>query len=114
MENREFFAFGLTGGSASGKSLVARRFRLRGVVVIDADELAREVVAPGTEGLREIVAAFGVSVLMADGSLDRKRLACSVIQDPSLRERLEAITHPRLSAAGAERAHRAKARGEPF
>src|SRR5262249_24427044 len=94
-----FTVFGLTGGIASGKSLVARQFRARGLSVVDADELAREVVAPGTEGFAEIVAAFGPSVVAPDGSLDRKRLGATVFQDPEARRKLEAITHPRIARA---------------
>ena len=67
--------FGLTGGIASGKSTVAACWRSAGLPVIDADQLAREVVLPGSEGLREIVEVFGTSVLLPDGALDRKALA---------------------------------------
>src|ERR1700722_17274621 len=67
--------FGLTGGIASGKSTVASRLRAKGVPIIDADALAREVVAPGTDGLRAIADTFGTSVLSPDGSLDRTPLA---------------------------------------
>jgi dephospho-CoA kinase len=88
--------FGLTGGIASGKSTVAARLRAHGVPVIDADELAREVVEPGTEGLRAIVEAFGDGVLDASGALDRKALARIVFADPGARRRLNAITHPRI------------------
>ena len=69
------FIVGLTGGVASGKSAVARRFEARGVFVADADVAAREAVAVGSEGLAEVVAAFGAGVLAADGALDRKRSA---------------------------------------
>lgn len=94
---------GLTGGIASGKSTVARFFEEHGVPVVDADQLAREVVAPGTDALREIVAAFGPGVLAPDGSLDRKALGAVVFADPAARRRLEAITHPRIGAASAAR-----------
>jgi dephospho-CoA kinase len=90
--------FGLTGGIASGKSVVAARFRERGLPVIDADALAREVVAPGTDGLREIVAAFGAGVVRPDGSLDRKAVAALVFGDSAKRRALNAITHPRITA----------------
>jgi dephospho-CoA kinase len=70
--------FGLTGGIGSGKSTVARRFRGRGLPVIDADELSREAVAVGSEGLRQIVARFGPTVLCEVGVLDGKRLAAVV------------------------------------
>lgn len=87
---------GLTGGIASGKSLVAGFFREMGAHVIDADAIAREVVAPGTEALREIAEAFGTRVVAADGTLDRKALAALVFSDTETRTRLNAITHPRI------------------
>jgi dephospho-CoA kinase len=93
--------FGLTGGIASGKSTVSARFRARGVPIVDADELAREVVAPGTEGLAAVVAAFGPGVLGADGALDRKALAALVFGDEAKRKQLNAIVHPRIGAASA-------------
>lgn len=86
--------FGLTGGIGSGKSSVAALLRERGVPVVDADELAREVVAPGSSGLGQVVAAFGPEMLAEDGSLDRKRLGSLVFADGELRKRLNAITHP--------------------
>ncbi len=85
---------GLTGGIASGKSTAAAFFRARGVPVIDADQVARDVVAPGTPGLAAVAAAFGPGVLQADGTLDRKRLRELVFADPTQRRRLEAILHP--------------------
>jgi len=94
---------GLTGGIASGKSTVARAFAARGVPVVDADQLAREVVAPGTEGLAEIVATFGDDVLLADGALDRKALGARVFHDAGLRQKLNAITHPRIARLSAQR-----------
>lgn len=93
---------GLTGGIASGKSTVARILREAGVAVVDADTLAREVVAPGTDGLREVVASFGTEVLAADGGLDRGKLAAVVFGDQAARERLAAITHPRIALRSAE------------
>lgn len=87
---------GLTGGIASGKSLVAGFLREMGAHVIDADAIAREVVAPGTEALREIAEAFGPCVLAADGALDRRELAERIFSDPEARARLNAITHPRI------------------
>jgi len=93
------FVVGLTGGIASGKSEVARRFAARGVEVIDADVLAREAVAPGSEGLAAVVAQFGAGVLAADGSLDRAALRQRVFDDPAARGVLEAIVHPRVGAA---------------
>ncbi|MFG1890853.1 dephospho-CoA kinase [Micromonospora sp. NPDC049051] len=93
---------GLTGGIGSGKSAVARRLVERGAVVIDSDRIAREVVAPGTEGLAEIVAAFSDRVLDATGALDRAALGALVFADETARRRLEAITHPRVRARSAE------------
>ncbi len=85
---------GLTGGIGSGKSTLAEALRTLGVPVIDADEVARRCVAPGTPGLAAVVERFGSGVLLADGSLDRARLASIVFADASAREDLEVITHP--------------------
>ena len=93
---------GLTGGIGSGKSAVAARLAAHGAVVIDADRLAREVVAAGTEGLADVVAAFGPDVLASDGGLDRPALAGRVFGDDAARRRLEAIVHPRVRARTAE------------
>jgi dephospho-CoA kinase len=106
--------FGLTGGLASGKSTVAARFRARGLPVIDADALAREVVAPGSEGLAEVVRAFGPEVLLPDGALDRARVAALVFPDPARRRVLNAILHPRIGALTAARAAALEAGGEPL
>jgi len=95
--------FGLTGGIGSGKSRVAALLRDRGVPVVDADELAREVVAPGSVGLGQLRAAFGSEILALDGSLDRKRLGALVFADPELRKRLNAITHPLVRRLAQER-----------
>jgi dephospho-CoA kinase len=87
---------GLTGGIGSGKGEVATRLASHGALVIDADQLAREVVAPGTPGLAEIVETFGAGVLRPDGSLDRQLLGEIVFSDAGLRSRLNAIVHPRV------------------
>ncbi len=87
---------GLTGGIGSGKSTAARRFAALGAALVDSDVLAREVVAPGTDGLAEVVAAFGGGVVGPDGALDRPALAALVFADPRARERLNAIVHPRV------------------
>lgn len=89
---------GLTGGIGSGKSVVAQRLAADGAVVIDADRIAREVVAPGSGGLAEVVAAFGAGVLGPDGGLDRAAMAARVFADPDARRRLEQIVHPRVRA----------------
>ncbi|WP_460854021.1 dephospho-CoA kinase [Nocardioides montaniterrae] len=93
---------GLTGGIASGKSTVSAMFADLGAVVVDADLIAREVVAKGTPGLAEIVEAFGAGVLTAEGELDRPKLGAIVFADEAARERLNAITHPRVGARTAE------------
>ena len=85
---------GLTGGIASGKSTVSAILRELGAVVIDADALAREVVAKGTPGLAAVVDGFGPELLTADGELDRPAMGALVFADESARKRLEAIVHP--------------------
>jgi dephospho-CoA kinase len=85
---------GLTGGIGSGKSEVSRRLRDLGAVVVDADAVAREVVAPGTAGLAAVVAEFGDGLLRPDGSLDREGLGRIVFGDPAKLARLNAIVHP--------------------
>ena len=87
---------GLTGGIGAGKGEVARRLAGYGALVIDADEVAREVVAPGTPGLAEVAETFGTGVLHPDGSLDRELLGEIVFSDTALRGRLNAIVHPRV------------------
>lgn len=93
---------GLTGGIATGKSTVSGILRDRAAVV-DADQLAREVVAPGRDAWREIVAWFGRGALRPDETLDRAYLRRRVFRDPASRKRLEAITHPRIRALARER-----------
>ena len=100
---------GLTGGIGAGKSAVARRLAQQGAVIIDSDRLAREVVAPGTDGLAEIVAAFGPGILDPDGALDRPALGARVFGDDEARRRLEAVIHPRVRARTAELAAAAPA-----
>ena len=97
-----FPVVGLTGGIAAGKTYVAGRLNALGWVVINADTVAREVVAPGTPGLAEVVATFGTGVLAADGQLDRAGMARLIFQDPLLRAQLEALLHPRIEARLAE------------
>jgi dephospho-CoA kinase len=99
---RPFRVFGLTGGIGTGKSTVARMFAARGVPVLDADALAREVVAPGTLGNAEIAAAWPQTI-GPDGAIDRKKLAAIVFSDPAARARLESITHPLIQQASASR-----------
>jgi len=87
---------GLTGNVAAGKSSVARVWAAAGVPVLDADLLARETVAPGSEGLAEVVRAFGAEILTPAGELDRSRMREKAFRDPAVRLRLEAILHPRI------------------
>ncbi|GAB6195793.1 dephospho-CoA kinase [Lysobacter xanthus] len=96
---REPYVIGLTGGIASGKSEASRRFEALGIEVVDADVIAREVVAPGTPGLAAVVDAFGADVLQPDGLLDRGALRRRVFDDPTARTRLEGIVHPRVREA---------------
>jgi dephospho-CoA kinase len=93
---------GLTGGIGSGKSTVSGLLAQLGARIIDADVLAREVVAPGTPGLAAVVDAFGNRVLSADGSLDRPALAAVVFGDPSARATLDGIVHPLVRARAVE------------
>jgi dephospho-CoA kinase len=88
----------LTGGIGSGKSTVAACFAQLNVPVIDADQLAREQVAPGSPALTEIALAFGPEMILEDGSLDRARLRREIFAEPQQRRRLEAILHPRIYA----------------
>ena len=88
------YLIGLTGGIASGKSLVSTRLAELGATIVDADVLAREVVEPGTEGLAAIEAHFGPDVISADGTLNRPALGAIIFADPEQREKLNSITHP--------------------
>ena len=93
---------GLTGGMGSGKSMVAARLAQCGASIIDSDRIAREVVSPGTDGLRAVIGEFGEKMLAADGSLDRSALAARVFRDAGARARLNAIVHPLVAARSAE------------
>jgi dephospho-CoA kinase len=95
---RDILIIGLSGGIGSGKSAVSRCFERLGVPVIDADQVAREVVEPGQPALAEIATAFGADLIQADGSLDRARLRERVFADPDARRHLEGILHPRIRA----------------
>lgn len=90
---------GLTGNIGSGKSTVGRRLERLGARVIDADQVAREVVLPGTPALKEIVESFGPGILDSRGALDRKRMGELVFANPEARARLNSITHPRIKEA---------------
>ena len=105
---------GLTGGIASGKSTFAALLRERGVPVVDADALARAVVEPGSPALAELARAFGPSVLLPDGSLDRRALGARVFADAGERRRLEAITHPAIRQAMGEAVQQLADAGHPL
>ena len=98
---------GLTGGIASGKSTVAQRFLDLGIPVIDADEAARTVVAPGTPGLADVIKRFGSGVVAENGELDRHALRELIFRDPASRRNLEAILHPLIRAYMEQRAETA-------
>ena len=93
----------LTGGIASGKSTIARRLAEHGAVIVDADQIVRDVQAPGSPVLGEIAAAFGDDVIAADGSLDRAALGARVFGDDGALKRLNAIVHPAVRAESARR-----------
>jgi len=93
---RKFLLVGLTGGIATGKSTVSEILRRLGAAIIDADQLARDVVEPGQPAWKQIVEEFGPGVRHADGTLDRKTLGAIVFADPERRKRLEALTHPAI------------------
>lgn len=115
MSAQENFAIvGLTGGIASGKSLVADRFVQLGVALVDADQLARQVVEPGKPAWVDIRHSFGDQVIRADQTLDRGALAAIVFRDDVARRKLEAITHPHIAQALVERAGEFRAAGHPW
>ncbi|MFW5739101.1 MAG: dephospho-CoA kinase, partial [Myxococcota bacterium] len=109
-----FTLFGLTGGIACGKSTVARFLRARGLPVIDADHVARQVVAPGSPGLAQIVARFGAAVIDERGALDRRAMASIVFDDPMARKALESITHPRIRERTGALASELERQGHPL
>lgn len=111
---RRSLILGLTGGIAAGKSLVADVFRSLGALVVSADELAREVVRPGSETLQQLVAYFGREILRADGSLDRKALAGRVFVDERSREALNRITHPAIARLAERRLRKLAYQGAPL
>lgn len=104
---------GLTGGIACGKSTVSAMLEARGVPVVDADLVARDVVAPGSEGAEALRARFGEAVLQADGAVDRKALAQKVFHDDEARAALNAIVHPRIAEESARRLAALGAEGHP-
>lgn len=102
----------LTGNIAAGKSSVADLFRRWGATLIDADQLVREVQAPGSAVLRAIAARFGADVILPDGDLDRARLRGIVMADPAARRDLEALVHPAVQARRRDRVEQARRRGD--
>jgi dephospho-CoA kinase len=105
---------GLTGGIASGKSTVAEFLHRLGASVVDADQVARDVVAPGTDGFVAVVDAFGAEMVGPDGSLDRAKLGALVFEDEEARETLNGITHPRIAAESQRRIARERASDAPY
>lgn len=105
---------GLTGGIASGKTTVAKLFESLGVSVIYADEISRDVVKPGSQGLHEVQQKFGSNILNASGQLDRAALRKLIFSDASKREALEKILHPLIRAQSEALAEEAKRRGETY
>jgi dephospho-CoA kinase len=104
---------GLTGGIASGKSTVASILRRLGAAIVNADELAREVVEPEQDAWKEIIETFGHDILRADKTLDRKKLRTLVFDRPEARKQLEAIIHPRVRALAERKINALKAAGSP-
>jgi len=104
---------GLTGGIASGKSVVSGMLAERGAPVIDADKLGHEAYLPGTACFDEVVAAFGQDIVAPDGTVDRKALGAKVFGDPAQRKRLEAIVWPAIKRLAAERIAQLRAEGVP-
>lgn len=103
---------GLTGGIGSGKSTVARMLAAQGFTVVDADQIAREIMEPGSPVLAEVAREFGEELLLADGSLDRAELARRAFASEDATQRLNAITHPAIRTESARRLDAAEARGE--
>ena len=87
---------GLTGGIGSGKSTVAKALQAKGIKLVDADQIAREVVAPGETALSKIVETFGPEILLSDGSLNRSELKARIFSDPKAKQQLESILHPSI------------------
>lgn len=105
---------GVTGGIACGKSTVTELLRGEGATIVSADELAREVVSPGSPVLAELVAYFGTEIMRADGELDRPRLAAQIFADPAKRRELNRITHPAIAALAEVRLSELRRQGVPL
>ena len=104
------FVVGLTGGIGSGKTAVSDAFAERGVDVVDADVIARDVVAPGTEGLRAVASHFGPAILLANGSLDRAALRERVFHNPDEKTWLNNLLHPMIRESMTDAVRRARSR----
>jgi dephospho-CoA kinase len=104
---------GLTGGIASGKSVVSRMLAERGALMIDADKVGHEAYAPGSDCYRAVIDAFGADIVAADGQIDRKALGAKVFGDPEQRKRLEGIVWPWMRATMDERLRRLRQEGVP-
>ncbi|HSK29713.1 MAG TPA: dephospho-CoA kinase [Candidatus Limnocylindria bacterium] len=102
---------GLTGGIASGKSTVAKILESLGTAIVNADTLAREVVEPGREAWKDIVATFGTEILQPDQSIDRQKLRAIIFNNPDARRELESIIHPRVRALAEQRIRESTAAG---
>lgn len=113
-KSRKGLLIGITGGIGAGKSALAAVYRELGYPVFSADEIAREIVAPGQPALDEITAVFGEKALQPDGSLDRAFVRARILESPPLRHRLEAITHPRIQDRSLALAHESFAAGSPI
>jgi len=109
---RHSLILGVTGGIASGKSMVTEVFRSLGACVVSADELSREAVAPGSETLARLVAQFGRGILLPDDSLDRKALAERIFRDRAARAALNRITHPAIASLAEMRLQELVRQGE--
>jgi dephospho-CoA kinase len=105
---------GLTGGIASGKSTVGKMLTELGVLVIDADQLSREVVEPGTKGLQSVVDVFGTEYLTPDGTLDRPKLGLMVFSDPTALSCLESIVHPLVADLFSQKCAKAQEYPTPY
>lgn len=105
---------GITGNIASGKSSVSRELARRGALVVDADQLAREVVAPGSETLQQLVSAFGAGILRSDGQLDRTALGRTIFADDQARKRLDSIMHPAIARLSVKRLQQLRQQDHPL
>lgn len=106
--------WGITGGIGAGKSAAGSILRARGIPLLDTDDVAREVVQPGSEGLQEVLRCFGREILRDDGGLDRAALAALVFGSTERRRQLESILHPRIHAAWSAWLERQEANGAPL